>query len=131
MQQYRKQIGKDNIFTPEKELRLYTYSFNCYNGISLYSTTNKTIVRATNGMMGEGLIGIEYCCTNGSCSINAPQDLIKLMCDKFIEIIEAKWMENKNPYYRLNTDVNFLYQLAKEVNSVFECWLGKNQAVDC
>ena len=40
-------------------------------------------------MMGEGLIGIEYCCTNRSCSINAPQDLIKLMTDKFVGIIEA------------------------------------------
>ena len=131
MQHYKNQNVIDNIFTPEKELRLFTYSLTPYHSISLYSTTNKTIVRATNGMMGDGLIGIEYCCINGSCSINAPQDLIKLMCDKFIEIIEAKFIENKNPYYRLNTDVNFLYQLAKEVNSVFECWLGKNQAVDC
>lgn len=112
---------------PEK-LLLFEYSLGRYHTISLYSTSYKTIVIGKYGMMGDCSLEIGYSVPNGSCSIYAHIDLIELMQNKFVELIESKIKSTEN-HCRLCSDVVFLYELARGVNSVFQGWFLRNQTV--
>lgn len=118
----------DNI--DDKLLFLYHYQVTTYNSIRLYTSSEATRVCTSTGESGYGLLSVQYADVNGSAGLNAPPELIKLMQDKFIEMVDFK-IKTTQEFYSIAwlSDANVLKSIAKGVNETYIDWFIKNQDV--
>lgn len=77
-------------------------------------------------------MSVQYADVNGSAGLNAPPELIKLMQNKFIEMIDFK-IKTTQEFYSIAwlSDANFLKSIAKGVNEIYIEWFIKNQDITC